>query len=50
MVIFDEGEGVIVNKETGGKTRFTMNENGIYELNIWVSKSPAAAGFTQQEK
>ncbi len=46
LVIFDSEGGVIVNKESGQKTRFTLNEKGIYALNIWVKKS----SFTRQEK
>ena len=43
-VLFDEVGGVIVNKETGAKTGFTLNEKGVYSLQIWVKKQ----GFPRQ--
>ncbi len=47
LVIFDEDEGVIVNKKTGIKTPFTVNEKGISAFRMWVRKNQ---GFQMQEK
>ena len=44
LVIFDDKGGVIVNTETRNKTQFTMNDKGVYTLNLWVNR----AGFPRQ--
>jgi len=35
-VLFDDTGGIIINKTSGKKTGFELNEKGIYALKIWV--------------